>query len=279
MPNVRKNRQINILHLYSSSAEIFLEIFAPDQGNFHDNELAIQVDVHQDDIQNIKKSVVFAGNSTETFRYNPDLPTCEGEIFSNIESFSHSSVIDRLVLPSRKCFINITNLLNDWALILIIRRSNFPQKSLFTNWFTINTNENCQYSYKIFHEIYQEDEITDLKQIRDPLPNIDLFILPIGNPKELTEFLNQKAGIWSWKFQRFWNGFFPILIIEIISEEDQNDNTTEEEHIWKKLEIIFSVVRKIQIKNIDFSKEKLLEVIAEFIEFIEIIKSTRLLRI
>ena len=91
--------------------------------------------------------------------------------------------------------------------------------------------------------------------------------------------MNQKAGIWSWKFQRFWNGFFPILIIEIISEEDQNDNTTEEEHIWKKLEIIFSVVRKIQIKNIDFSKEKLLEVIAEFIEFIEIIKSTRLLRI
>ena len=213
------------------------------------------------------------------FRYNPDLPTCEGEIFSNIESFSHSSVIDRLVLPSRKCFINITNLLNDWALILIIRRSNFPQKSLFTNWFTINTNENCQCSYKIFHEIYQDDEITDLKEIRDPLPNIDLFILPIGNPKELTEFLNQKAGIWSWKFQRFWNGFFPILIIEIISEEDQNDNTTEEEHIWKKLEIIFSVVRKIQIKNIDFSKEKLLEVIAEFIEFIEIIKSTRLLRI
>ena len=57
--------------------------------------MAIQVDVRQDVIQNIKKSVVFAANSTETFRYNPDLPTCEGEIFSNIESFSHSSVIDR----------------------------------------------------------------------------------------------------------------------------------------------------------------------------------------
>ena len=44
MPSVGKNRQINILQLYSSSAEIFLEIFAPDQGNFNDNELAIQVD-------------------------------------------------------------------------------------------------------------------------------------------------------------------------------------------------------------------------------------------
>ena len=177
-----------------------------------------------------------------------------------------------------------------WPLsYLPISRSNYPQKSLIANWFTIKEeptrdSEKCQlYSYKIFHEINQYDEITDLRQIKDPIPNIDIFLLPIGNPKELTEFLHQKSGLWSWNFQRFWKGFFPILIIEIINEEEdqhQNDNTTDEEYdenIWKKLKILFSFVRKIQIKNRDLSKEKLLEVVTEFVEdchlqFIQITK-------
>ena len=94
--------------------------------------------------------------------------------------------------------------------------------------------------------------------------------MPIGDPKELTQFLHQKAGIWSWNFQRFWKGFFPILIIEIINEDlDQNDNTIDEEYdenIWKKLKIMFSDVRKIRIKNSDLSKVKLLEAVTEFIE-------------
>ena len=109
MQNVRKNRQINILHLYSSVSDFMLEIFATkcvtddvidkestDNVDSHNQELLeIQADVHQDDVQNLKKTVVFSVNLTENYRYSLDFSKCEREMFSSLESFSNSPVVDR----------------------------------------------------------------------------------------------------------------------------------------------------------------------------------------
>ena len=95
MPSVGKNRQINILHLYSSATEFVLEILAAKEESTdvdsYDHEMEIKVDVHQ----KLKKSVVFTANLTENLNFFLDFPRCEGEMFSRSESFSCSSMVDR----------------------------------------------------------------------------------------------------------------------------------------------------------------------------------------